>query len=123
MEQQFLVPPADLEKQWTEQNAAYESRWLGKIIVDYKNSITRLIFIDVPHHPIPLPAQQSSRGAPDIRQMITPGPNITILPPETFEALQRPKYFLDMNHMNVFGRKAFSLQLGQAVNDTLSGNR
>ena len=121
MNQQFVVPQPDLARQWTSRNAAYEAKWLGKIVADYKDSKTRLIFIDVPHRPVSLPAQQPIPGAPDIYQMIPSYPNVTILPQDTFEWLQRPHYFLDMNHMNVFGKKAFSVQLGQAVIDVLSG--
>jgi|GEM_PF-3357602 len=120
MNKHFVAPPAGLARQWTERNAAFEAKWLGKIVSAYKNSTTRLIFIDMPHQPVPIPEQQPIPDAPDIRGMIPRGSNITVLPPETFEALQKPKYFLDLNHMNVFGRKAFSVQLGQAVNDILS---
>ena len=122
MDQRFVAPSPEQARQQTARNAAFSAKWLNRIADAYENSHTRLIFIDIPHQPVDLPARQPIAGAPDIRDMLPKRGNIFVLPPETFADLQQPHYFTDLDHMNIYGKELFSRRLGQAIIDVLDGD-
>jgi hypothetical protein len=93
---------------------------LRRLADAYKDSRTKLIFIDMPHEPVSLPSRQPIAGAPDIRDMLPKRANIFVLPPETFSDLQQPHNFLDLDHMNIYGKEQFSRRLGQAIIDVIA---
>ena len=115
MNQEFISPPPGLARSLTNRNALYEARWIGKIVEAYHGSRTRLIFVDMPHEPLPLPARAPIVGAPDVRQFIPRWTNITVLPAGAFADLQQPRYFADMDHLNAEANVLFTRRLGQAI--------
>jgi hypothetical protein len=52
--------------------------------------------------------------------MLPGQPNIFVLPANTFSDLERPHYFIDLDHMNIYGKELFSRKLGQAIIDVLA---
>jgi hypothetical protein len=117
---QFVVPTPDQAKAWTARNAIFEANWLRRIVNDYKDSKTRLIFINIPHWPMPLPALKPIADAPDIRSMIPAQSNVIVLPEDEFTELEQPKYFGDILHLNDAGRLLFTRQLGQKLQHLLA---
>lgn len=91
---------------------AYRMRWLGALLALYKNSPTRIIFIQIPRAPLPIPLSQNPQL---FLESVQDHPNITILPVDTFEDLQRPDLFADGLHLNHVGRAAFSDRLGARI--------
>jgi hypothetical protein len=122
-DQEFETPSTEEARQWTARNAAFEARWLGRIVAAYRGSRTQLIFINIPHAPMALPAQQPIPNAPDVRKMIPELPNVTILPEDAFTHLQRPALFADVLHMNDVGHREFTLLLGQRLISILEPDR
>ncbi len=120
MDQRFFAPPPNQARQQTARNAAFSAKWLGRIADAYKGSRTKLIFIDMPHQPVDLPAHRPIAGAPDVRDMLPKRENIFVLPPEMFSDLQQPHYFIDLDHMNIYGKELFSRKLGQVIIDVLA---
>ncbi len=120
MDRQFVEPPPDQARAMTARNAAFSAKWLGKIAKAYKNSRTKLIFIDIPHEPVDLPARRPIAGAPDIHDMLPKRENIVVLPSDMFSSLQQPHLFIDLDHMNIYGKELFSRELGQAVIDVVT---
>ena len=120
MDQRFIAPSPEQARQQTARNAAFSAKWLGRIADAYKGSRTKLIFLDIPHQPVALPAREPLPGAPDIRDMLPKQANIFVLPPEMFSDLQQPHYFIDLDHMNVYGKELFSRRLGQAIINVLA---
>ena len=120
MDRKFAKTPLEQARQATARNAAFSAKWLGKIADAYSDSRTKLIFIDMPHEPVDVTSRQPVAGAPDIRDMLPRRANIVVLPPGTFADLEQPHDFIDLDHMNVYGKALFSRRLGQAVIDVLA---
>jgi len=116
---EFVRPTLDVAQKMTERNAAFERYWLGRIIEDYSNSKTKLIFLQTPRWPMPLPAQEPVASAPDVRDMIPKLANVIVLDPKTFANLEQPRYFMDMLHLNHEGRIMFTDQLGEYLERTI----
>jgi hypothetical protein len=117
----FVGPTPDQAKAWTARTAIFESTWIRRIVNDYKDSETRLIFINIPRWPMPLPALKPIGDAPDMMSMIPAHPNIIVLPEDEFTHLEQPKYFADVMHMNDAGRLLFTRQLGQKLRLLIAG--
>jgi hypothetical protein len=93
-------------------NTAYRQRWLGAILDLYKNSKTRIVFLQLPNAPLPVP---DSPVPARFLQSIASRPNVTILPVDTFREFQRPELFADGLHLNQYGRKLFSEKLAREM--------
>jgi hypothetical protein len=93
-------------------NTAYRRRWLGAVLNLYKNSQTRIVFLQLPNAPLPLP---DSPIPARFLQSIASRPNLTILPVDTFREFQRPELFADGLHLNQYGRKLFSEKLARTI--------
>jgi hypothetical protein len=117
---EFIPPPPDQVQAWTAREAAFQSTWLRRIVEEYEGSKTRLIFLNIPHQPMPLPASQPIAGAPDLRSAIPEAPNVVVLPEDQFTDLEQPKYFADVLHLNHLGRMLFTRRLGQTLQDLLA---
>ena len=117
---EFIPPPADLAQSWTTREAEFQSTWIRRIVADYAGSKTRIIFLNIPHQPMPLPAVQPIASAPDLRSTIPDAPNVVVLPEDQFTDLQTPKYFADVLHLNSAGRQIFTSRLGQTLQDLLA---
>ncbi len=92
----------------------YRRRWLGAILDLYKDSPTRLIFLQLPRAPMVNPNAPPGRAA---RFVDTAArlPRVTVLPPDTFMDLERPELFADGLHLNKDGRPLFSARLADRV--------
>ena len=67
---EFISPPSDQAESWTAREAAFQATWIRRIVADYEGSRTRIIFLNIPHQPLPLPALQPIADAPDLRSSI-----------------------------------------------------
>jgi hypothetical protein len=90
----------------------YRTRWLGAILDLYKRSSTRLVFIQTPRAPLPIPL---SATPPRFLDSVRDNPQVTVLPIDTFEDLQHPDIFADGLHLNHVGRQLFSERLGRHI--------
>lgn len=95
----------------------YRMRWLGRIVALYRNSPTRVVFLQLPRAPLPQPP--SSQPATFI-EWARRQPNVTVIDPSTFEYLESPELFADGLHLNRVGRKAFSTAFAQRLPDILA---
>jgi hypothetical protein len=97
---------------------AYQTRWLGAIADLYRNSKTRIIFVQAPRTPLPRPVSLANwpwTTADKMRER----PWVTVVDPRTFENLERPELFSDYAHLNSEGQKAFSPALAATVKSLL----
>jgi hypothetical protein len=116
----FIPPPSGEARPWTEREAAFQETWIRRIVADYEGSKTRIIFLNIPHQPMPLPALRPIADAPDLRSAIPEAPNVIVLPEDAFTDLEQPKYFVDVLHLNAEGRQQFTRRLGQTLQNLLS---
>ncbi len=86
--------------------ARYRKQWLGAILNLYRNSPTRVIFLQMPRAPVVDPAQGSHALTID---------HAIVLPAATFEDLERPELFADGLHLNSAGRAIFSRRMAKVV--------
>ena len=117
---EFISPPSDQAESWTAREAAFQATWIRRIVADYAGSKTRIIFLNIPHQPMPLPALQPIADAPDLRSSIPEAPNVVVLPEDQFTDLEKPKYFVDVLHLNRAGRLLFTSRLGQTLQNLLT---
>jgi hypothetical protein len=116
---EFKRPAPDEAKRFTDRNAAFQARWLTKIIDLYKNSRTQLIFIQLPRGPVPIPAREPISGAPDLRTLLPASGNVTFAEESSFLEFEKPEYFYDAIHLNSIGRKLFTSRLGDLLTGIL----
>lgn len=90
----------------------YRQLWLGRIVDLYRNSKTKIVFIELPRAPLPKP--ESPTPATALKAALS-RPGVAALPAATFRDLERPEYFADGLHLNVGGREIFSTRLGKLV--------
>jgi hypothetical protein len=118
---EFQRPSPEDAVRFTDRNATYQARWLNKIIDLYKESDTRLIFLQTPRSPIPLPARGPIESAPDLRFLLHTRSNVIFVDEDAFIELEQPRYFYDSIHLNADGRNIFTKQLGDRVAEILGG--
>lgn len=97
--------------------ARYRRRWLGGIPDLYKDSPTRLIFLQLPRAPLVNPNAQATAGFVESGSL---GPRVDVLPAGTFIDLERPELFADGLHLNHDGRPIFSARLAKQVDAILA---
>jgi hypothetical protein len=98
--------------------ARYRQRWLGGILDFYKDSPTRMIFLQLPRGPLVKPGTERDPGFVDGAARIS---NVSVLPAETFTDLESPDMFADGLHLNRQGRPVFSQRLAGQVESLLAG--
>jgi hypothetical protein len=96
----------------TGQVTAYRQHWIGRILDFYKDSPTRIVFLQLPRAPLHTP--ESPVPARFLKSVLSK-PRVAALPGETFEDLERPELFFDGLHLNRFGRAIFSARLAGLV--------
>ncbi len=96
----------------TGQVTAYRQHWLGRILDVYKDSPTRIVFLQLPRAPLRIP---ENPVPPRFLTAALTRPRVTALPRETFEDLERPELFFDGYHLNRAGRALFSARLAELV--------
>lgn len=91
---------------------AYRELWLGKILDLYKDSPTRIIFLQLPRAPLPIP---EGATPPRFLEWALRQPRVSALPAETFRDLERPELFFDGYHLNHDGRGLFSGRVAELI--------
>ncbi|HVY94107.1 MAG TPA: hypothetical protein VHA14_15210 [Bryobacteraceae bacterium] len=110
-----LREPADQ----TGEVARYRRRWLGGILDAYRDSPTRLIFLQLPRGPIVDPEAGKVHNT-GFATAAAQSPDVAVLPPDTFTDLERPDLFADGLHLNRDGRPIFSTRLGERIDSILT---
>lgn len=90
----------------------YRQLWLGRILDLYRDSPTRIIFIEMPRAPVPIP---ETRVPPRFIRSMAGRPGVFVLPADTFREFERPELFADGLHLNNVGRNLFSAKLAREV--------
>jgi hypothetical protein len=90
----------------------YRKLWLGRILDLYKDSPTKIIFLELPRAPVPKP---ESPLPARFLQWAKSRPNVSALPSATFRDLERPDVFFDGLHLNKIGRGLFTEKLATQV--------
>ena len=83
----------------------YRKFWLGRILDLYKDSPTRIVFLELPRAPLPRP--ESPTPARFLKWAVR-RPHVSALPSYIFRDLERPELFEDGLHLNKAGRSLFS---------------
>jgi hypothetical protein len=113
----FRYPSSEQWVSLTDRNARFHQQWLTKIVELYKDSPTKLIFVQMPRWPVPLPQLTPLASAPDIRDLLPQQRNVMFLGKNEFTFLEKPMYFWDLYHLNKEGRRIFSERLGRLVRE------
>jgi hypothetical protein len=71
---------------------------------------------------MPTAGTQPIAGAPDIRNYLHHGNNVTFLGEDRFKPLARPELFYDILHMNTRGRSLFTEETTAQVSAVLAGH-
>jgi len=117
-EQDYLRPRLVITAPQNGRVRAYQTRWMGAIADLYRNSKTRMIFIQAPRTPLPRPVSLAHwpwTTADKLRER----PWVTVVDPHTFENLERPELFSDYAHLNSEGQKLFSPALAATIKSIL----
>lgn len=94
----------------------YRKLWLGRILQMYRDSQTRIIFLELPGGPIARPEPKTPAR---FLRSIAGRSRVTILPGDMFRDLEHPEVYADGLHLNHVGRPIFSERVGQKVADAL----
>jgi hypothetical protein len=96
----------------TGETTQYRKLWLGRILDLYKDSPTRIVFLELPRAPIPIP--ESPQPATFLEWALR-RPNVSALPMGTFRDLERPEVFFDGLHLNKIGRGIFTERIAAQI--------
>ena len=91
-------------------NTAYRRKWLVEVVRRYADTLTRVVFVQMPRGPF-VPIRKHQERTESIAEMANL-PNVTVLDAHLFDFLERPEYFQDHLHLNATGRQLFSEELG-----------
>ena len=94
------------------QTTRYRKRWLGRILDLYKDSPTRIVFLEMPRAPIPTPESDEPER---FLKWALKRPRISALPEGMFRELERPEVFFDGLHLNRLGRGLFSEKVAAQI--------
>jgi hypothetical protein len=96
--------------------ARYRRKWLGGILNLYRDSPTRLIFVQLPRGP----AVDPNTGVAAAPPLPESSSHVSVLPADTFTDLEHPQWFFDGLHLNRDGRQNFSARLAPQVEALLA---
>jgi len=82
--------------------------WLGRILDLYRNSPTRIVFIETSRGPLPQPERPGPRTFLNHARTY---PNVIVLDEFAFRNLETPETYFDGYHLNRKGRELFTAQL------------
>jgi hypothetical protein len=94
------------------ETTGYRKQWFGRIIDRYRGTPTRIIFIEMPRAPLPVP---EADVPPRFIHSVEGAPGITVIPAQTFREFEQPELFHDGLHLNTQGQALFSAKLAHAV--------
>lgn len=97
--------------------AAYREKWIGRILAQYANSATRIIFVREPAMPLDLfhPATDEHSSVRELARRF----HVLMLHEAAFTDLQQPRYFSDHTHLDAAGRAIFSDRFGADISRAL----
>jgi hypothetical protein len=107
---QAMVMPTPARQ--TGETTRYRKLWLGRILDLYKDSPTRIVFLELPRAPIPIP--ESTQPATFLEWALQ-RPRVSALPATTFRDLERPELFFDGLHLNSAGRGIFTGKIAAQI--------
>jgi hypothetical protein len=110
----ILFPPQD---QQAGRQTAYFHYWYGRIVDRYRGSGTKIIFLQVPRAPLPIPGHPVNPHSA-IRELASE-PGVVVLDEHLFDELERPELFMDGMHLNGAGEARFSQILAREVRRVL----
>ena len=116
--QDYLRPRLIINAPQNGRVRAFQVRWLGAIADLYRNSKTRLIFIQAPRTPLPRPVSLANWDWTTV-DVLAKRPWVTVVDRHTFENFERPEFFSDHAHLNSEGQKLFSPALAVTVKSIL----
>lgn len=116
--QDYLRPRLIINAPQNGRVRAFQTKWLGAIADLYRNSKTRLIFVQAPRTPLPRPVSLAHWDWTTV-DALAKRPWVTVVPPQTFENFERPELFSDHAHLNSEGQKLFSPALAATVKSIL----
>jgi len=88
-------------------------KWaLGRIAARYAGTHTKLIFVQLPRAPLPVP---DGSAPEEFVEWISRQPGVEVVPEAVFQNFERPELFGDGLHLNATGRKAFSAALAGVI--------
>ena len=100
------------------ETTSYRRQWLGGILDLYKNSPTRIIFLQLPRAPLPV----QDKVPPRFIQSVASRQGVSVISPERYRDLERPELFGDGLHLNADGRKIFTARLAGDI-EAILGSR
>lgn len=112
---QFLRPSEQEVKQLTAREARFQEKWLRRIADLYRNSATKLVILQTPRWPMPLPAMIPIDSAPDLRVDLADLHNVMFTSERDFADLENPRDFVDILHLNATGQAKFTAELGRQL--------
>jgi hypothetical protein len=116
--QDYLRPRLIINAPQNGRVRAFQVRWLGAIADLYRNSKTRVIFIQAPRSPLPRPVSLAHWDWTTV-DVLAKRPWVTVVDRHTFENFERPELFSDHAHLNSEGQKLFSPALAATVKSIL----
>lgn len=119
----FRESTPEQAKELTLRYAAFRKQWLSRIVDLYANSTTKLVFLQVPRWPFPMPLITPIADASNVRELVAAAPNVIFFDENEFVWLEQPKYFFDAFHTNLHGRRLFTHELGARMRTILEDNR
>jgi hypothetical protein len=102
--------------------AAFRREWFGRILDRYRNSRTKIVFLQLPRGPIPRPAWLARPSGSVIREFASRS-NVLLMDERFFESLEYPELFADGMHMNKPGVALFSTMLAREIGRMLGPPR
>lgn len=115
----FVRPPEGKAIELTSRNAKFQERWLRRIADLYRGSLTRLIVVQLPRWPFPLPSMTPIQTAPNLRNTLGDASNLTFVDDDYFSSLEEAKYFRDVFHVNDRGSALLTERLGRYLVEEL----
>jgi hypothetical protein len=96
----------------TGETTRYRMLWFGRILNLYRNSPTRIIFLETSRGPLPQPERRGPKAFLDWARM---QPNVIVLDQFAFRDLETPETYFDGFHLNRKGREIFSTRLAHLL--------
>ncbi len=90
----------------------YRKYWLGKVLELYRNSSTKIVFLESPRGPLPPVAPEAPMT---FLKWAQEQYGVRVLDASTFRFLETPETFFDQLHLNRKGRELFTKKLVQSL--------
>lgn len=102
----------------TGETTRYCRYWYGRILAYYHGSGTKVIFVQVPRWPLPIPGFEI-HNLNSAARACRSNPDAIVLDERLLEPLERPEFFMDGIHLNREGTRRFTEILAREVRRVL----